>query len=168
MLTHMAAKLQRAAQHRSVSARPRVRVALGCRGRRVDQGGEFVKRTDDRARGGPTLEAEESTQLVVDGSYETFRARVRDTFMDEEWACLVSDEEADFFVRGRWELYAVHAGLELPHSVTISEFPTETSRRSWDAGLGEEDDKAKLHRVFSAEAAVELLRQVDPGVVRGS
>src|SRR5687768_2927020 len=102
------------------------------------------------------------TQLVEDDSYEAFRAEVRETFMHQGWTCIDSDEEADFFVRDRWELYAAPAELGLPHSMTIWEFPTETSRRSWDDRVEEEADKAKVHRVLSSEAAVELLRQVDP------
>lgn len=106
--------------------------------------------------------------MVAEEPYEEFRARVRETFAAQGWRCISSDEEADFFVRGRWEIYAVPALAGKPQSVTIWEFPTETSRRSWDARVEEEADKATIHRAFSAESALDLLREIDPGVVRGS
>lgn len=125
-----------------------------------------------RERDGSGMDEESRfSQVVSEELYVFFRARVRETFMDQGWTCIDSDDEADFLVRSRWELYAAPAdgiGGRDTHEVVVWEFPTEESRRSWDARVEEEADKAKIHYVPSAEAALELLRQVDPEVVRGS
>lgn len=170
MLTYMAATLQPAAQT-ATWVRPPDGVALGRRGRRTDQGGELVRLVHG-ATGRTDMDVDAPTQMVEGDTYEAFRAEVRETFTRQGWICTGSDEESDYLVRGRWWLYAAPGDVLEPdptkHRVVLFEFPSEASRRRWDAEPEGELDKATLHRAPSAEAAVDLLTQLDPAVVRGS
>jgi hypothetical protein len=89
--------------------------------------------------------------------YAFFRARVRERMAGEGWLLRVVDEEADFFSRGRWWIYASPSDCILEfHSVVVFEFLTvEDAESSCDEGGVE---PAHVSYEFNAEDALRYVR----------
>ena len=87
--------------------------------------------------------------------YPVFRSRVREHFAALGWTCVFSDEEADFFANGRWEVYASPGDFIGPpfDTVVLLEFPTEADRVRSDAGVDGAADSATFRRACSARTA---------------
>jgi hypothetical protein len=81
--------------------------------------------------------------------YALFRSRLSEDFAPPGWAWVHSDEEADFFANGRWEVYASPGDdIGLPFdTVVLLEFPTAADRVRSNAGVeGEFERAATLRR----------------------
>jgi hypothetical protein len=63
--------------------------------------------------------------------YDEFRSELREMLLARGWEMTGSDEESDFFAKGRLEVYACPADALGPpfHHVLIFEYPSEVERR---------------------------------------